>query len=341
MGVNPRPAITRARIFRYSLPLRYPLPLKCTRLLQRCGLVLELTDDSGRVAYGEAAPLPDFSRESLDQAGADLVQACGRLLAGYGLDGGGWPSVAFALESALYGLTVHRWQESPPLAPLLLDPVVQRLSAWQKPWPKAFKLKVARGALAQDIDRVGQLLDRLPAAVAVRLDANQRWDLPVALAFVRGLEKRQGYDVRQRIDYIEEPLKDIRELAQFHRQTGIGLALDESLQGGRRLELSSLPGLRALVIKPTLTGGLSFCQQLISAGQRLGIQAVFSSAFESAIGVHWLAQLSALWLPGAAAGLDTLSAFAHPLISRLPEPGCALAEDDLNSMELLWQDSRR
>ena len=41
---------------------------------------------------------------------------------------------------------------------------------------------------------------------------------------------------------------------------------------------------------------------------------MFSSSYESSIGLHILEQLSAQWTPGELAGLDTASAFVDPLI---------------------------
>ncbi|WP_263078429.1 o-succinylbenzoate synthase [Endozoicomonas sp. Mp262] len=347
--VDSASSITRARVFRYCLPLRYPLPLKSTRLRERTGLVIELMDKKGQVSYGEAAPLPDFSLESFGDTQKNLIKACHFILASGSyhpdrVSEGDLPSVAFAIESALYGLSIRCWQKAPAVAPLLLgntSEIRQRLSGWVGEWPEEFKVKVARGTLSEDIDRVSQVLRQLPETVSLRIDGNQRWGMAEAVEFVRGLEKRQGSGVSGRIAYIEEPLGNPRELPFFYQKTGMAYALDESLQCGVLPDLHSFPGLRALVIKPTLVGGLGKCEALIEAARGVKARTIFSSAFESALGVHWLQQLSAFWLPGECPGLDTLSAFSAQLIDRMPEPGQSLPAETLNQMELVWQQSRQ
>ena len=67
-------------MFKYTLPLHYPLPLKTTRLDVRCGLIVELTDAQGKVSYGEAAPLPDFSQATLVDVERELYQSIDVLL---------------------------------------------------------------------------------------------------------------------------------------------------------------------------------------------------------------------------------------------------------------------
>ena len=55
-------------LYRYSLPLRRPLTLKGVTLQRREGLLLRLSGDDGSEGWGETAPLPGFSEESLDEA---------------------------------------------------------------------------------------------------------------------------------------------------------------------------------------------------------------------------------------------------------------------------------
>ena len=56
------------RIYKYSLPFKYPLVLKHTTLHEREGLIIILTDLNGHTGMGEISPLPGFSRETLETA---------------------------------------------------------------------------------------------------------------------------------------------------------------------------------------------------------------------------------------------------------------------------------
>ena len=307
--------IDQVCLYQYQLPLRYPLPLKGTQLSMRKGFILELKSE-GRYGYGEAAPLADFSQESLSDAQSQLVKLSERLVRGDETPGHSlFPSVQFALESALWSLNQTQWLSPPKQAPLLqgdTDDIVHRLQKWQGAWPAEFKLKIGRGTLSEDIERIYQVLQQLPESVRLRLDANQRWSYQQAIEVCGVLDS-------QRIAYIEEPTANPAEFSDIYRATGVAFALDETVQH-IDYQFQTMEGLAALVIKPTLVGGLARCQQLIKVAQSEGTRVVLSSAFESSVGIHILQQLSAHWLPDEWPGLDTKTAFHYPLTNSHIQP---------------------
>ena len=52
-------------LFEYELPLTQPIVTKDETLSSRRGFLVKLSTDSGVIGWGEIAPLPGFSRESL------------------------------------------------------------------------------------------------------------------------------------------------------------------------------------------------------------------------------------------------------------------------------------
>ncbi|MGL6054839.1 MAG: o-succinylbenzoate synthase, partial [Vibrio metschnikovii] len=58
-----------AKLYQYQLPMDSGVILREQKLTQREGFIVELEQD-GQVGRGEIAPLPGFSRESLQEAGA-------------------------------------------------------------------------------------------------------------------------------------------------------------------------------------------------------------------------------------------------------------------------------
>ncbi len=343
--------VDKVRVFRYQLPLNYPLPLKSTRLTIRKGLLVELTDQNGKVAYGEAAPLPDFSSETIAEAEQALCQCCAELL---GLEERYeyqsrqsflYPSsVVYAVESALWGLGRKLWNTLPNVAPLLLgseEAISHRLEFWCEEWPAEFKLKVGRCSIAEDIDRVCSVFKHIPINTFLRIDANQRWQFDEAVAFVEGLKSQLGEkNVTKRIAYIEEPTVSPCDFPAFFQETGVGYAFDESVQSGSTINFSLYEGLRAVILKPTLVGGVSYCKALIDSAHSAGVRVILSSSFESIVGVHYLQQLSSLWLPDEMPGLDTLSAFAENIVSTMPAPGKHLPETSISALELVWEACR-
>ena len=331
--------IAQARIYKYRLPLVRPLLLKQLSLSHREGLIIELENVDGQFAYGEAAPLVGFSRESIDDSLEQLTDTLPGLcrqafdseavdFTGLGLS----PSAAFAIEGAMYSLNSLQEVAYPSVSPLLSGKrleIVNRLQAWRESWPAEFKLKVGRQRLLEDIHTVEAVLGILPEGVKLRLDANRCWSTADVRCFARRVDV-------ERISYIEEPVPDVSSFSGLFQETGLHFALDESVQE-IGFVLRPEPGLAALVIKPTLVGGIRRIRQLINDASLAGIRIVFSSAFESQIGVNLIARLSAEFVPGEEPGLDTLSAFARPLCTVLPESGASLPPEVFKSMELLWQ----
>ncbi|STW49434.1 O-succinylbenzoate-CoA synthase [Klebsiella pneumoniae] len=83
----------------------------------------------------------------------------------------------------------------------------------------------------------------------------------------------------------------------FSRETGIAIAWDESLREAD-FRFVAEPGVRAVVIKPTLTGSLQKVQQQVAAAHELGLSVVISSSIESSLGLTQLARVAA-WLTPA------------------------------------------
>ena len=118
----------------YALPLTEPVTWGAERHRQRAGVLVRLTDAEGRVGWGDAAPLPGFSRETLDQTRAALAEVApaltGRTLDPLAvtadgalhraLDAAGMPpSARFGLDLALADLAA---QEMSRTLPQMLHP---------------------------------------------------------------------------------------------------------------------------------------------------------------------------------------------------------------------------
>lgn len=308
--------IEQARYIPYQLPLNYPLPLKGTQLSDREGFIVELYSD-GCYGYGDITPLPSFSRETLDDARQYLQELCNNPQALLDFEASQYPpSVAFGIESALWSLKQTRWRKKPQTSPLFLgslEQILPRLQPWQSVWPNEVKIKVGVNSPQQEIERIKRVLDALPESVNLRLDANQRWNMEQAIMVGKALPT-------DRIAYIEEPVANPDDLPEFYQNTGVAYALDETVQlPGYKFQ--SLSGLAALVLKPTLVGGISHCRSLVAEARAQGVRTIFSSSFESSVGIHIIEQLSTWLTPDEWPGLDTVTAFKYPLVNDYPRPG--------------------
>ncbi|WP_053057722.1 o-succinylbenzoate synthase [Rubrobacter aplysinae] len=301
------PETASATVYRYTLPLSDGAAAGDAGS-RREGALLELRDEHGNSGWGEAAPLPGFSRESVEEAARQLAA----FSSGEGVEEP-YPSVRFALElghlslrAAASGETLPRLLSSVPRGSVELNALISsgpdeapaEARRMREAGYRAVKLKVGRRQVDEEARLVRHVAGELEG-VSLRLDANRAWSLTEALEFARGI---LGVEV----EYVEEPLADATLLPRFARESRLPVALDESLVGIPAAGLAEHGYATAVVLKPTLLGGISRSLALAARADDLGMKAVVSSAFESGVGTLGLVALAAA-LPGGGepAGLDT------------------------------------
>ena len=301
------------RVYRYQIPMDAGVVLRERRLKTRDGLLLRLCEGQ-REGWGDIAPLPGFSQETIEDAEAAVIAwaIAWRDEAGPALPA--LPSAAFGISCALAELS-----EQLPLAadfraaPLCAgdpDDLFATLAAM--PGEKIAKVKVGLYEAVRDGMVVNLLLEAIPD-LTLRLDANRGWTPQKARQFAKYVNP----DYRQRIAFIEEPCQTREQSRAFARETGIAIAWDESLREAD-FRFAAEPGLRAVVIKPTLTGSLERVREHVAAAHALGLAAVISSSIESSLGLTQLARLAAWLTPETLPGLDTLSLMQAQLLREWP-----------------------
>lgn len=314
-----------AKFYRYALPIETGVILHGRRLRQREGILVQLTEN-GWSGWGEIAPLPTFSRETLAQA----ERQCRAQLAGW-LKGDHinaeacFPSVAFGLSCALAELYGELGEQANYRAALLCngDPIRLREALACAEGKKIGKIKVGRLEAARDGVLVDRLLKNFPD-LTLRLDANRAWSLEQAVEFAEKIANEH----KARIQFIEEPCRIPSLSRRFAEFTGIAIAWDESTREPD-FAVKKEPHLRAIVIKPTLVGSVQKCIALIRQTHEVGLTAVISSALESSLGLTQLARLAQQYTPDDTPGLDTLNLMQTQLLRRWQ--GCTLPLADLNS----------
>lgn len=305
--------VASVSLFRFRVPLARPLPVGGATLRGRDGWLVRLEDAAGRAGWGEAAPLPGFSTEDAAAAGAAL-RALAPGLVGTSVDAAdpasAPPSVRFAVGAARAALAdAPTARAAIPLNGLLLGDAAAVRDAARRRYDAGYrvlKLKVGRRAVDDETALVRALADALPG-VALRLDANRAWSWDEAVRFARGVDGAP-------IDYLEEPLAAPERLPALAAETGLPLALDESLAGLAPDALADRPWVRAVVLKPTLLGW-DGTRAWMDAAVAHGVRAALSSAFETGVGLAAIVRLAAGG-DGTPAGLDTLDWLADDVLDR-------------------------
>lgn len=333
--------ISSVELYRYGLPLTDPLPLGDRSISERRGLLLCVVLESGAMGWGDIAPLPGFSAESLDACvesarrvrdewtGHTLSEtSMEAFVAALPFPEGTPASVRFGGESAIVSAVANA--RSVPLPRLLgADRDVLSLNALvgadashdlaeighklRTDGYRAVKLKVGRTDVASDAKRVRSLSRALGDAVALRLDANRAWSVGDARGFLDTIR-----DVN--LEYIEEPLAVPDRLPELIDATGARVALDETTRERSPDILSEWP-VQAVVLKPTLLGGVQATRTWAAAARRQGATSVVSASYESGVGSRMLAAL-ALSISDAPAGLSPYTRLAQDVLTdRLPLGG--------------------
>jgi o-succinylbenzoate synthase len=320
----------RAALFRYRIPFVGAHIVRSSAFETREGLILRLSEHH-REGWGEAAPLPGFSHETLAQAKTELQHAAQCWLNNATPPETLCPSAAFAFSCACAEL-----DESLPAAMMTegallcdddLEIAIRRLRA--TPEIMLAKLKLGRHTPAEDAARTRRLLEAFPA-LRLRLDANRAYTLDDAHRFAEVLPQA----LRERIVFIEEPCATREASRAFARSTHIVIAWDESTREPDFV-VQREEGVAAIIVKPTLIGDLARCRALCQAAHHHQLDAVISSSVESTLGLTQLARIAAWLTPGTVPGLDTADALAQQVLRSWP--GNSKPTLMMNDLEAVWR----
>ncbi|XP_054809027.1 protein PHYLLO, chloroplastic isoform X2 [Prosopis cineraria] len=302
----------------------------------RDGFILSLFLEDGSVGFGEVAPL-EIHRENLKEAEDQLrflihamkgvkISCFLSLLKGSFscwiwnelgiLPSSIFPSVRCGLEMAILNAIADRrgsslfdilhcqtnekdkYQSSMEVQVCaLLDAngspaeVANVAAALVKEGFCAIKLKVAQwGDPMHSASIIQEVRKKVGFHIDIRADANRRWTYEEAMEF-SSFVKDCG------LQYIEEPVEDEDDILRFCEESGLPVALDETIDHIHENHLEKLmkfshPKIVAVVIKPSMVGGFENAALIAQWAQRLGKMAVVSAAFESSLSLSAYVQFS-------------------------------------------------
>lgn len=312
---------------------------------KRSTLELALPDDRGYVGRGEAAPLPEYSPDRVEDCERGLAALDEARFEGLAdapperlLDAAAsalppeLPAARFALETALLDRAGQRsgeplWRllsrlipgarEPAPLALCALLPSADPLRALDlarrhvDAGVRTFKLKVGPEQLGAAQEATLEALRRdLGPGVELRLDANRS----LSRAHLAATLERAA---RYAVEFLEEPIADPSPEAL--PDSACPLALDESLQRLTPDRLTRLlDRVQVLVLKPTALGGFDVCIRLALQARARGRDVIVSHALEGPIGWAACAHLALALQGPRAAGLWPLAhqAARQPRVDR-------------------------
>jgi len=229
----------------FSIPLR----TRFRRVHERTGVLFQ-----GPEGWGEFSPFPDY--------GPDI--AVDWLRCAIEASTVGWPEPL--RDTIPVNVTV------PAVDPARAHDIVAGSSC------STAKVKVADPGegLPEDEARVEAVRDALGPSGKLRVDANGAWTVDEAKKAIKSLDR---YD----LEYVEQPVATLQEMADLRRSVDVPLAADESVRTAEDpLRVAGLEAADIVVLKVQPLGGV---RRALDVAGAAGLPCVVSSALETSVGI--------------------------------------------------------
>jgi len=320
--------------YAFKIPFKTPFRVSSQTLTSRNGILM-VFDSGSFLAFGEIAPLPGFSKESIDEVLPVLVENHKHLESAFQNDEAEqlisildaihqFPSLSFGLDTLM--LDTKSKKNGHSLAQSIFDKSgksinvngavgIQDLNSGLKRAEELVEsgigtLKVKVGLdHQQEVNLINAMRSNFPD-VNIRIDANQAWKTDEAINCLADFSEFE-------IEYCEQPVheSDIQAMKSVKDKTEIPIAADESVRNyDQARQLIDTKACDILILKPSLFGRIKNCIVTKEWAVSHNIDVVVTTAFDSIIGRTITAVL--------ASGLGSQK-FAHGLATGqfLNEPG--------------------
>ncbi len=287
--------ITRLSVYRVSLAAwpaetRYTVGLAAEVPIETN--VLRLETDAGLVGWGESCTAPPYyyptlsagTREAIRHAeplllGADPREVSGIMhrlrayLRGHqparsAIDMALWDLAGKAAGRPLVDLWGGRVAERMPVLAMVCvdtpDAMLASIAAYRAQGYRLFQCKIAQGDASEDVARIRAIMADMRADERCWFDVNRAWSVGQAIEVMA--------PVRELAPLIEQPCETYHECRVVAERTGLGLMLDESLDGYESMLRAHADGVMDVAtLKFNATGGISEHRFLAELGVRLRV----------------------------------------------------------------------
>jgi L-alanine-DL-glutamate epimerase-like enolase superfamily enzyme len=323
--------ITRIDVYKLNIALTKPRVIAIGTMDAARNVVIRITTDSGLQGWGEASPFAPITGDTQD---SNFVTA--PLLGGILLNKDplaledrlekinavttGESSLRSAFDMALYDIAAQA--AGVPLYRLLggerrtlitdktisMKPTVEEtLEEFEQILALGFtevKMKVGRAGL-QDVEHVAAVRERGGADFPIRIDSNQGWDYPSAVANLRAMETLG-------VQYSEQPLPrwDHGNLRRLREKTATPICADESVFDDRdAFRVITASAADYLNIKLGKSGGINTALRIEAIARSAGCKCMMGCFGESRLALTAAAHVASARKNIAFLDLD--SAFNH------------------------------
>jgi len=290
--------------YAFKIPFKTSFRISNQTLKTRNGILL-VFDAGDFLAYGEVAPLPGFSKESIEQVIPILIENQKHLESAFRqnnieqvlsiLDSiHQFPSLSFALDSLALDLQSKRNKKS--LSETLFNKKTNSLRVngtigifnVEDTLERATKLvddgfstlKVKVGVDYKRELTIIKALRQSHPKVKIRLDANQAWNVNEAIRCLKSFETFE-------IEFCEQPVSasNIVGLKKVKEAVEIPIAADEAVRTFHQAKkLIESDACDLLILKPSLIGRIKNCIVTKEWANSHNIDVVVTTAFDTIVG---------------------------------------------------------
>ncbi|MCE1188153.1 MAG: hypothetical protein LWX56_03350 [Ignavibacteria bacterium] len=250
--------------------------------------------------FGEISPVSGFLGDTLESVLVQARQFCMQLpgrnmepdeLLDYIRNSNLAPIAISGLEQAVLQLVPLSFLDS-YFAPIQLEEIETNAIIGAGDWEQALsqiknvftsgiktiKLKIGVLPLHEELLLLNYIADSYPGMFSVRLDANASFTFSEAIS-------RLGEYSKFRIEYIEQPVKDVNQFPEIYNRTGVTLAADESACSLTEIERICKNKLASVIIlKPSIIGSLTDSFSAFSIAREHGSTVIVTNTLESELG---------------------------------------------------------
>ncbi len=309
--------ITKIETAIIRVPLARPFKTALRTVEHIEDVLVRVTTDTGEEGYGEAPPtavitgdtkgsilcaINDFIAPALIGMDIEDMEPLQKKLHGCILKN---TSAKAAVDMALYDLYAKRY--SAPLYKILggaktqlqtditislnstAEMVADSVSAVQEGY-QILKIKVGKAGLA-DADSIAAIREAVGKDIALRVDANQGWDVKSAVRIIRAME-----DKGLGIDLVEQPVKahDINGLAAITAAVSTPILADEAVFSPEdAIHIIQTRAADLINIKLMKTGGIHKALQICAIAEIYGVECMIGCMLETKLAVSAAAHLAA------------------------------------------------
>lgn len=301
-------------IFELRVDLLYPIRIPLGTQSRANNVAIRITTNTGIIGWGESSPFPPITGDS-QFSNFETAKQLAQLIKGkdpLAVDARmaeicrttvGEPSIRSAFDIALFDILAKKAEL--PLYQLLggarrelrtdmtigmQDTVEDTEAAARRVIENGFdiiKLKVGRAGL-EDVQHVTAVRNLAGDNIVLKIDSNQGWDFPTAVANIRAMQCLN-------LQYAEQPVAawDIENLARLRRMVATPICADESVFDDKdALHLVKTGAVDYINIKLGKSGGIRTALKINAVAESAGCKCMIGCFAESRLALSAAAHVA-------------------------------------------------